>query len=93
MELNNEIRRKKDLSALTVLKSLFYVQKVVDHFCNFRVFCRPMLSNDFSQAIADWSNLYSAIAASTKFNVSICQSSKTIILLDLQLYMKCIQLQ
>ena len=41
----------------------------------------------------DWSNLYSAIAASAKLNVNIGQSSKTIISLDLQLYMKCIQLQ
>ena len=40
----------------------------------------------------DWSNLYSAIAASAKLNVNIGQSSKTIISLDLQLYMKCIQL-
>ena len=41
----------------------------------------------------DWSTLYSAIAASAKLNVNIGQSSKTIIPLDLQLYMKCIQLQ
>ena len=41
----------------------------------------------------DWSTLYSAIAASAKLNVNIGQSSKTIISLDLQLYMKCIQLQ
>ena len=41
----------------------------------------------------DWSNLYSAIAASAKLNVNIGQSSKTIISRDLQLYMKCIQLQ
>ena len=41
----------------------------------------------------DWSNMYSAIAASAKLNVNIGQSSKTIISLDLQLYMKCIQLQ
>ena len=41
----------------------------------------------------DWSNLYSIIAASAKLNVNIGQSSKTIISLDLQLYMKCIQLQ
>ena len=41
----------------------------------------------------DWSNLYSAIAASAKLNVNIGQSSKTIIPLDLQLYVKCIQLQ
>ena len=34
----------------------------------------------------DWSNLYSAIAASAKLNVNIGQSSKTIISLDLQLY-------
>ena len=40
----------------------------------------------------DWSNLYSAIAASAKLNVNIGQSSKTIMSLDLQLYMKCIQL-
>ena len=40
----------------------------------------------------DWSNMYSAIAASAKLNVNIGQSSKTIISLDLQLYMKCIQL-
>ena len=38
----------------------------------------------------DWSNLYSTIAASAKLNVNIGQSSKTIISLDLQLYMKCI---
>ena len=43
--------------------------------------------------LIDWSNLYSAIAASAKLNVNIGQSSKTIISLDLQLYMKCIQLQ
>ena len=41
----------------------------------------------------DWSNLYLIIAASAKLNVNIGQSSKTIISLDLQLYMKCIQLQ
>ena len=41
----------------------------------------------------DWSNLYSAIAASAKLNVNIGQSSKTIISLDLKLDMKCIQLQ
>ena len=41
----------------------------------------------------DWSNLYLAITASAKLNVNIGQSSKTIISLDLQLYMKCIQLQ
>ena len=38
----------------------------------------------------DWSNLYSIIAASSKLNVNIGQSSKTIISRDLQLYMKCI---
>ena len=53
MELNNEIRRKKYLSALAVLKSFFYVRKVLGHFCNFQVFCRAVLSNDFSQTIAD----------------------------------------
>ena len=41
----------------------------------------------------DWSNLYSAIAASAKLNVNIGQSSKTIVLLELQFYVKCIQLQ
>ena len=41
----------------------------------------------------DWSNLNSIIAASVKLNVNIGQSSKTIISRDLQLYMKCIQLQ
>ena len=41
----------------------------------------------------DWSNLYSIIAASAKLNVNIGQSSKTIISRDLQLFMKCIQLQ
>ena len=41
----------------------------------------------------DWSNLYSAIAASAKLNVNIGQSSKAIMSLDLELYMKCIQLQ
>ena len=41
----------------------------------------------------DWSNLYSATAASAKLNVNIGQSSKTILSRDLQLYMKCIQLQ
>ena len=40
----------------------------------------------------DWSNLYLAITASAKLNVNIGQSSKTIISLDLQLYMKCNQL-
>ena len=42
---------------------------------------------------SDLSNLYSAIAASARFNVNIGQSLKTIISLDLQLYMKWIQLQ
>ena len=37
--------------------------------------------------------MYSAIAASAKLNVNIGQTSKTIISFDLQLYMKCIQLQ
>ena len=40
----------------------------------------------------DWSNLYLATAASAKLNVNIGRSSKTILSLDLQLYMKCIQL-
>ena len=40
----------------------------------------------------DWSNMYSAIPASAKLNVNIGQSSKAIISLDLQLYMKCNQL-
>ena len=43
--------------------------------------------------LIDWSNLYSAIAASAKLNVNIVQSSKTMISLDLQLCMKYIQLQ
>ena len=37
--------------------------------------------------------MYSTIAASAKLYANIGQSSKTIISLDLKLYMKCIQLQ
>ena len=37
--------------------------------------------------------MYSAIAASAKLSVNIGLSSKTIVSLDLELYMKCIQLQ
>ena len=42
---------------------------------------------------ADWSNLYLAIASSAKLIVNIGQNSKTVISLDLQLYMKCIHLK
>ena len=42
MELNNKIRKKKDLSGLAILKSFVCVcvcvWKVVGHFSNFQVF-------------------------------------------------------
>lgn len=44
-------------------------------------------------ALTDWSSLYSAIILSSKLNRNFDHSQKTLVSLDLQLYMKCIQLQ
>ena len=70
MELNNTIRRKKDLSTLTVLKSFLCVWKVVGHFCNFQAFCQQSLLNDFFQAIADDQPLYATLQGETEYNIS-----------------------
>ena len=79
---NNDLA--KNIPAWSAYNSILADKKLTNTYC-----ILPIIQD----TPTDWSNLYSAIAASAKLNVNIGQSSKTIISLDLKLYMKCIQLQ
>ena len=66
--LNNDLA--ENISTWLAYNSIFADKKPSNRHCNL-----PIILG----IPTDWSNLYSAIAASAKLNVNISQSSRTII--------------